>query len=80
VAEGRGDDGPRLESIVRLRARFEGVRKSVEVGREDRMDVAVGFASSMEKVLPRAAVTDLRVSREASLSLACNEKEAIQSS
>ncbi len=72
------DDGLRLESVVRLRAGFESVRKSVEVGRGDRTDVVVGFATSMEKVLPRAAVPDLRVSREVSVSLACNEKEAFQ--
>ena len=56
----------RLESLAALRARPE-----VEA-------YAVGFASSMEKVLPRDAPVSLALGDTASLGLARNETEAIQ--
>lgn len=68
----------RLESLVRLRAGFEAIRSSVQTGLKARSDILVGFASSMQKVLPRAGVPDLRTERRVSLALARNEKEAMQ--
>jgi len=71
-------DTARLESLVSLRAGFESVRQSVQAPGSVRDDVVVGFATSMEKVLPRAGAPDLQPSIRASLALARNEKEALQ--
>jgi hypothetical protein len=43
-----------------------------------RSDVVAGFASSMEKVLPRGPAPSLDLARQASLSLARNERAALQ--
>ncbi len=67
-----------LEALSALRADFERVRQAVAVEPTRRTDIVVGFASSMEKVLPRGVTPPLRVSRRASLSLARYEKEAFQ--
>jgi hypothetical protein len=68
----------RMESLVALRAEFEGVRQVVQVGPAGRSDILVGFASSMEKILPRAGTPAVKTTRTASLTLARNEKEALQ--
>ncbi len=68
----------RLDSLVDLRLSFERERTKVQVDRNLRNDVVVGFASSMEKVLPRGAAPKLRMNRRAYLSLARNEKESLQ--
>ena len=61
----------RLESVVRLR------EACAEAGLpHDR--ALVGFATSMEKVLPRDMPFELTVSRDVSVSLARNEKESFQ--
>jgi len=78
LVTGLRDDTARLESLVRLRAGFEGVRQAVQAQPRARGDIVVGFATSMAKVLPRAGVPDLRTSSRASLALARNEKEALQ--
>ena len=77
IAELRGNTA-RLESLVRLRAGFDGVRSSVQSDPRGRSDVVVGFATSMEKVLPRAGTPDLRTEKRVSVALARNEKEAVQ--
>lgn len=68
----------RLDSLSALRADFEPVRLAVAADPTARTDIIVGFASSMEKVLPRDAALDVRLSRRVSLSLARYEKEALQ--
>lgn len=67
-----------LESLVRLRAGFEAVRQAVQTGGSGREDIVVGFASAMEKVLPRAGAPDVKTSDRVALALARNEKEALQ--
>ena len=67
----------RLETFVAVELGFEKVRPAVQVA-EAGSDVVIGFATSMEKVLPRAGVPSLRTSRRVSLSLAQNEKESLQ--
>jgi hypothetical protein len=67
-----------LESRVRLRAGFARLGPAVQAGKEPRTDLVVGFATSMEKVLPRALATPLAVSAQQELSLAQNEKESFQ--
>jgi hypothetical protein len=79
VASGRllGQLAP-LEARVKLRASFARVRAAVQVGSEPRTGLVVGFATSMEKVLPRAMSSALTVSQTVELSLARNEKEGFQ--
>lgn len=67
----------RLENNLALRLAFERVKSKVQVpGARD--DVIVGFASSMEKVLPRAAMPTVQIAESFSVSLARNEKESFQ--
>ncbi len=68
----------RTEAVVAARMGFEQVRKQVETAPGSAEGLGAGFASSMEKVLPRAGVPELRMSTEASLSVARNEKESLQ--
>jgi hypothetical protein len=72
------DATQRMEAVIQLRTAFEKVRQATQVQPGPPSDLVVGFATSMEKVLPRAGVPRLRLSRRASLSLARNEKEALQ--
>lgn len=67
-----------LEAETDLRVRFEAVRPKVALPGLDRPDVVVGFATSMEKVLPRGLPPTLTTDSEVRVSLARNEKEAIQ--
>jgi hypothetical protein len=71
-------DLARLEPLLALRLGFEKIRPAVQSGRGSRDDVVVGFATSMEKVLPRAGVPNLTTAREVTLALARNEKESFQ--
>lgn len=72
------NDTARLEMMVRLRAGFDALRASVQTGLKSRSDILVGFATSMEKILPRAGAPALRTDKRASVALAGNEKEALQ--
>ncbi len=65
-----------LESLLALRLRFERIRPAVQVGSAE--DVVVGFASSMEKVLPRAGAISLQTRERVQIALARNEKESLQ--
>jgi hypothetical protein len=67
-----------LASLVTVRVGFEAIREEVQAPEAGREDVLVGFATSMEKVLPRAGVPELQTTRRVSLALAQNEKEAFQ--
>lgn len=67
-----------VESRARLRAAFARVAPAVQAGTASRPDVVVGFATSMEKVLPRAGSPALTVSEQVEVSLAQNEKESFQ--
>ncbi|MBM3497472.1 MAG: hypothetical protein FJX74_02270, partial [Armatimonadetes bacterium] len=68
----------RLGSLAAARMGFEAIRSGVQARGTAREDVVVGFATSMQKVLPRAGVPELQTTRTVSLSLAQNEKEAFQ--
>ncbi|MFQ6097770.1 MAG: glycoside hydrolase domain-containing protein, partial [Armatimonadota bacterium] len=72
------DDVSRLQSLLRLRLDFEEVRPQVRSPRARRDDVVVGFATSMEKILPRAGVPSLRTGKRAHVALAQNETESLQ--
>lgn len=63
-----------LETAVKLQARWEPVRRSVGAD----AGMVVGLATSMEKVLPRGPAPALTFSHDVRLSLARNEKEALQ--
>ncbi len=62
--------GARLESVAQLARRW--MRQGNGPG------PIVGFATSMEKILPRGNVSGVRIRRSLSLSLARNETEAFQ--
>jgi hypothetical protein len=69
----------RLEPMARFRKEFETVRPRVQSSAKVRNDIAVGFASSMEKVLPRGGVAITpRVTNAVEVALARNEKESFQ--
>jgi len=67
-----------LEALAKFRADFARIRPTVQVGAEPRTDLAVGFATSMEKVLPRTGRPEARVSHQVELALARHEKESFQ--
>ncbi|MHB8972240.1 MAG: DUF4091 domain-containing protein [Pirellulaceae bacterium] len=67
-----------VETRVNLRADFEPVRLQTQTAETTSSDLVVGFASSMEKVLPRSVLPQLQLAASVSLSLARNEKEAVQ--
>lgn len=68
----------RLLELARLRTRFEAIRPRVGISSQAPEDMIVGFASSMEKILPRAQGLELQIRTTVSLSLARNEKESLQ--
>ncbi len=68
----------RLESLARFRVAFEPLRGQVQSGPVVRADLVVGFASSMEKVLPRGAPVSATATNRVQASLARNEKESFQ--
>ncbi|MCY2994720.1 MAG: DUF6067 family protein [Planctomycetota bacterium] len=68
----------RLEGLATLRTSFEPTRTSVQTPGSKRDDVVVGFATSMEKVLPRADALPVQTKTRVELSLARGEKESFQ--
>ncbi|MGA2863585.1 MAG: hypothetical protein ABSF95_03755 [Verrucomicrobiota bacterium] len=68
----------RLESLARLRVAFEPIRPLVQSGPVPRTSLVVGFASSMEKVLPRGAPISATATNRVQVTLARNEKESFQ--
>jgi hypothetical protein len=68
----------RLERTARAGAAFERVRPQVATRRGAEADVVVGFATSMEKVLPRGGDLPLRAAASQRVALARHEKEAFQ--
>ena len=67
-----------LQREVAVRAEFETVRSQVQADATAAQGLVVGFASSLEKVLPRAGMPDITVASRAELSLARYEKESFQ--
>lgn len=67
-----------VKARAALRAEFEPVRLKTQVAQGGADDVVVGFATSMQKVLPRGVPPTLSLAPDASLALARNEKEALQ--
>lgn len=59
-------------------AEFETVRAQVQADATAAKGLVVGFASSMEKVLPRADMPNITVASRAELSVARYEKESLQ--
>jgi hypothetical protein len=77
----RAPDGPRgqsnrLESLAAFRAGFEAAK--LPAGSAPRAGLAIGFASSMEKVLPRWGALPATATNRVAVSLARNEKESFQ--
>ena len=69
----------RLEPLARFRKDFETVRPKVQSTAKVRDDIAVGFASSMEKVLPRGGLAiTAKTTNAVEVALARNEKESFQ--
>ena len=68
----------RMQAIVDLMLRFEEVRPRVEAKGHPAPGTVVGFASSMQKILPRAAVPEVTLGSEVEVSLARNDKESFQ--
>ena len=68
----------RLEGLAALRTSFEPIRSAVQTPGAKRDDVVVGFATSMEKVLPRADALPVQTRTRVELSLARGEKESFQ--
>jgi len=68
----------RLEGRAALRIDFEPVRAAVRTPDATRNDVVVGFATSMEKLLPRADLPPLQIKTRIELALARGEKESFQ--
>ncbi len=73
----RGELG-RLESLIQFRAGFEAVRARVQANPAVGNDIAVGFGTSMEKVLPREVPVSARTTNAIETALARNEKESFQ--
>lgn len=71
-------DLARLEGQAALRIGFEPIRAVVQAAGATRDDVIVGFATSMEKVLPRADLPPLQTKPQIELALARGEREALQ--
>lgn len=69
--EGLPGEARRVESIFRFRKAFEGLRLGDT-------PLLVGFATSMEKLLPRRIPFELSVARRVELALARNERESLQ--
>lgn len=72
------NEAARLESLARFRAAFEPIRPLVQAGSAARPDLVVGFASSMEKILPRGAPVFATVTNRIQVRLARNEKQSFQ--
>jgi len=68
----------RLEGMVTLRIGFDPVCASVRAPEAKRDDVVMGFATSMEKVLPRADTLPVETKTGIELALARGEKESFQ--
>jgi hypothetical protein len=73
-----GKDLARLGTLADFRAAFEAVRPKVRLGETPGSDPAVGFATSMEKILPRALSVTPLITNRLELSLARHEKESFQ--
>jgi hypothetical protein len=67
----------RFKWLAEFRAAFESIRGGVRPGAAG-ADSVVGFASSMEKVLPRGVPLSLTVTNRREVALAWNEKESFQ--
>ncbi|NLX96525.1 MAG: DUF4091 domain-containing protein [Rhodopirellula sp.] len=67
-----------LESMLAFRLDFEKVRSTVQADQAAATDTVVGFAGSMEKVLPRAAAVSVKARSRVELALARNEEESFQ--
>jgi len=57
---------------------FEAVRARVQVQRAAGNDVVVGFATSMDKILPRVGAVQIQMKSQVELMLARNETESFQ--
>jgi len=69
---------PDSDSRQKFRERFEQIRPQVQKAVAEGKDVAIGFASSMEKILPRFDSIPPRVESRVHVELARNERESFQ--
>ncbi len=70
----------RVEDIGKLWSQFDAVASSSRLEKAGRKDVVAGFATSMEKILPKTGLVSnqVRISKQIKVSLAKREKEAFQ--
>lgn len=66
------------QSLAAFRAGFEKLRGKLPAENAPRADLAIGFATSMEKVLPRHGALNAAITNRVAVSLARNEKESFQ--
>ncbi|MHC4595616.1 MAG: glycoside hydrolase domain-containing protein, partial [Planctomycetota bacterium] len=78
LAKNTPDANDRSKYLDAVRKDFEAVRVQVEVPGGIKSDVVVGFATSMEKILPRVVIPLLQVKSRVVLKLARNESESFQ--
>jgi len=77
IAAVQGELG-RLEGLAALQIGFAPIRGAIQSPGTPRDDVVLGFATSMEKVLPRADLPPLKARQQLELSLARGERESFQ--
>jgi len=75
---GKSDPNESTRNLDAIRIDFEAVRARVQVQTTAGNDVVVGFATSMEKILPRVGAGPLQVKSRVELKLARNETESFQ--
>jgi len=75
---GKWDPNEFVRDIDALRTNFETIRARVQVEGTQKNDVLVGFATSMEKILPRVGIGLVQVNSQLELKLARNEHESFQ--
>ena len=75
---GKFDPNESIRHLDTLRTNFETIRPRVQMEAAVGSDVIVGFATSMEKILPRVGIGLVQVKSQVELKLARNENESFQ--
>jgi hypothetical protein len=75
---GNSDPNASGKYLEALRTNFETIRAQIQMEGTAGNNVVVGFATSMDKILPRVGAGPLQVKSRVELKLARNEKESFQ--
>ena len=67
----------RIETVIKMKKQFDALPQQVRNSEVDH-NVIIGFATGMEKLMPRDMAPELKIATAMSISLARNEKEAFQ--